>query len=202
MEDVFSIDSLISNSYLDIKNYLYDNLKDIVLENRTIIFLCIGTDRCTGDSLGPLVGYHLKSCIPKGNFYIYGTLESPVHSKNLEIVIDKIYSNFKNPYIVAIDASLGSVKNIGKVFISKKPLQPGLALNKNLPSVGDVSITGVVNIGGNFEFLVLQNTRLYVVMSLVETIYRGIFHFILKISKEINKSNTVVHIDYIQKREF
>lgn len=202
MEDVFSIDSLTPNSYLDIKNYLYDNLKNIVLENRTIIFLCIGTDRCTGDSLGPLVGYNLKSCIPKGIFYIYGTLETPVHSKNIETIINNIYSNFKNPYIVAIDASLGSVKNIGKVFVAKKPLQPGLALNKNLPSVGDISITGIVNIGGNFEFLVLQNTRLYVVMNLVETIYRGIFHFILKISKEINQSNPVVNINCIQKREF
>lgn len=202
MEDIFSIDSLTPNSYLDIRNYLYDNLKNIVLENRVIIFLCIGTDRCTGDSLGPLVGYNLKPCIPKGNFYIYGTLETPVHSKNLETIINNIYSNFENPYIVAIDASLGSVKNIGKVFISKKPLQPGLALNKNLPSVGDISITGIVNIGGNFEFLVLQNTRLYVVMNLVESIYRGIFHFILKISKEINKSNTVVDINPIQKREF
>lgn len=202
MQDVFSIDSLTPNSYLDVKNYLYDNLKDIVLENRLIIFLCIGTDRCTGDSLGPLVGYHLKSCIPNGNFRIYGTLESPVHSKNLETIINKIYSNFENPYIVAIDASLGRVKNIGKVFIDKKPLQPGLALNKNLPSIGDISITGIVNIGGSFEFLVLQNTRLYVVMSLAETIYRGIFHFILKISKEINKPDTPLNINYIQKREF
>lgn len=202
MENVFFVDSLAPNSYLEVKNYLYDNLKDIILENRTIIFLCIGTDRCTGDSLGPLVGYHLKPCIPKGDFYIYGTLENPVHSKNLETVIDKIYSNFKNPYIVAIDAALGSIKNIGKVLIAKKPLQPGLALNKNLPSVGDVSITGIVNIGGNFEFLVLQNTRLYVVMNLVETIYRGIFHFILKASREINNSNTVTHIDCIKKGEF
>lgn len=202
MEDIFSIDSLAPNSYLDVKNYLYDNLKDIILENRIIIFLCIGTDRCTGDSLGPLVGHQLKPCIPKGNFYIYGTLENPVHSKNLETIIDKIYSNFEDPYIIAIDASLGSVKNIGKVFISKKPLQPGLALNKNLPSIGDISITGIVNIGGNFEFLVLQNTRLYVVMNLAEVIYKGIFHFILKASKERNKSNTITHINYIQKREF
>jgi len=202
MEDIFSIDSLTPNSYLDVKNYLYDNLKDIVIKNRPIIFLCIGTDRCTGDSLGPLVGYHLKSCIPKGNFYIYGTLENPVHSKNLESIIDKLYYTFENPYIVAIDASLGKVKNIGKVFIDKKPLQPGLALNKNLPPIGDLSITGIVNIGGNFEFLVLQNTRLYVVMNLVETIYRGIFHFILKVSKDINKLDTTFHINYMQKREF
>lgn len=202
MENIFSIDSLTPNSYLDVKNYLYDNLKDIVIENRPIIFLCIGTDRCTGDSLGPLVGYHLKSCLPKGNFYIYGTLENPVHSKNLETIIDKIYCSFENPYIVAIDASLGKVKNIGKVFIDKKPLQPGLALNKNLPSIGDLSITGIVNIGGNFEFLVLQNTRLYVVMNLVETIYKGIFYFLLKASKDVNKLDTTFHINYMQKREF
>lgn len=202
MDNVFFTDSLSPNSYLDVRNYLYDNLKDIAIQNRPIIFLCIGTDRCTGDSLGPLIGYNLKPCMPKGNFYIYGTLENPVHSKNLENVINKIHLGFKNPYIVAIDASLGSVKNIGKVFIDKKPLQPGLALNKNLPSIGDISITGIVNIGGNFEFLVLQNTRLYVVMNLVETIYKGIFHFLLKISKEINKPNHIININFNQKREF
>ncbi|WP_300379729.1 spore protease YyaC [Clostridium sp.] len=195
MDNNFSINSLTPNSYLDVKNYLYANLKDIVIENRPMIFLCIGTDRCTGDCLGPLVGYYLKACIPKGNFYVYGTLESPVHSKNIETVIDKIYSNFNDPYIIAIDASLGMGTNVGKVFIEKKPLKPGLALNKTLPAIGDISITGMVNIGGSFEFLVLQNTRLYVVMNLVETIYRGIFHFILKISKDTIKSDTSIHIN-------
>jgi len=27
-----------------------------------VIFLCIGTDRSTGDSLGPLVGHKLRKC--------------------------------------------------------------------------------------------------------------------------------------------
>lgn len=57
---------------------------------------------------------------------------------------------------------------------------PGLALNKNLPPIGNMSITGVVNISGSFEFMVLQNTRLYTVMSLADSISNGIYHFILK----------------------
>ncbi|NLL31321.1 MAG: DUF1256 domain-containing protein, partial [Clostridiales bacterium] len=40
-----------------------------------------------------------------------------------------------------------------------------------------------VNISGKFEFLVLQNTRLYVVMNLAEVIYKGILHFALSALK-------------------
>ena len=43
-----------------------------------------------------------------------------------------------------------------------------------------MSITGIVNISGNFEFMILQNTRLYTVMSLADCISSGIYHFILK----------------------
>ena len=183
MSTTFSIDSFMPNTYLNIKNFLLKNLNHVVLSNREIIFLCIGTDRCTGDSLGPLVGHKLKALIPKGKFYVYGTLENPVHSKNLVSVLDKIYASFSDPYIVAIDACLGKINNIGKVFIENKPLSPGLALNKDLPKVGDLSITGIVNISGKFEFLVLQNTRLYVVMNLAEVIYKGILHFALSALK-------------------
>ena len=50
-----------------------ENLKPIMDENRDIIFLCIGTDRSTGDSLGPLIGYKLKPIISQ-KLYIYGSL--------------------------------------------------------------------------------------------------------------------------------
>ena len=93
-------------------------------------------------------------------------------------IISKIKSTFKNPYIVAIDSCLGSINNIGKVFIDKAPIFPGLAVNKNLPPIGDLSITGIVNIASNYEFLILQNTRLFTVMSLADCITNGIFYFI------------------------
>ena len=61
MDNCFCIDSLSPNSSHELGEYLYIKLKDIFIENRPIVFLCIGTDRATGDSLGPLIGYKLKS---------------------------------------------------------------------------------------------------------------------------------------------
>ena len=179
MSQDFSIDSSSLTSYINITNYLLNELQPIIELHRPIIFFCIGTDRSTGDSLGPLVGYKLKY-FSKNNFHIYGTLENPIHAKNIVNTLEKIKSKFQNPYIVAIDSCLGSLNNIGKVFIQKKPLLPGLALNKELPEVGDMSITGIVNVSGNFEFLVLQNTRLNTVMNLADSISKGIYYFILK----------------------
>lgn len=179
MHDCFCVDSNTPNSYEQIRDYLYTELKPIIKQNRTIIFICIGTDRCTGDSLGPLVGYKLHN-VKRKNFYIYGTLENPIHSKNIGIILDRIKENFDNPFIIAIDACLGSYHNIGKIFIDYKSIKPGLAVNKDLPAVGDMSITGIVNISGKFEFIVLQNTRLATVMALADTISNGIYHFILK----------------------
>ena len=49
-----------------------------------IMFLCIGTDRSTGDSLGPLVGHMLRSRRLKGAAVI-GTLDKPVHAMNLDL---------------------------------------------------------------------------------------------------------------------
>ncbi len=48
-----------------------------------IIFICIGSDRITGDSLGPLIGHQLSRQSWK-NIHVYGTLDYPVHALNLE----------------------------------------------------------------------------------------------------------------------
>lgn len=189
MKNSFSVDSTSPLASSQIKDYLFLKLENLFKENKTIIFLCIGTDRVSGDALGPLVGYKLKN-MHKNNVFVYGTLENPVHSCNLVQILNKIYENFSNPYIIAIDACLGNVQNIGKVFIEDKPLSPGLAVNKSLPQVGDMSITGVVNICGYLEFMVLQNTRLFTVMSLADCISNGISSALLKLlSNNKNSSN-------------
>ena len=193
---VFSTDISSPNAYIKIKDYLSTELQPLIKNNVAIIFLCIGTDRSTGDSLGPLIGYKLKF-LSKNNIHIYGTLDNPIHSKNLSEILYKINYNFNNPYIIAIDSCLGSFANIGKIFIEKKPLRPGSALNKNLPQVGEMSITGIVNISGSLEFLVLQNTRLSTVMNLADVISKGIYHFTLESSNSNNsKSNINTNILY------
>jgi putative sporulation protein YyaC len=172
-------DSTSSSSILQIRDFLYTELSPIIRSKRTIVIICIGTDRSTGDSLGPLVGYKLK-CLVRKNLIIYGDLEEPIHAKNLVPTLESINSQFNDPYIIAIDASLGKLQHVGNIYIEKKPLFPGMALNKALPSVGDLSITGIVNISGNFEFMVLQNTRLFTVMTIADTISKGIYHFAIK----------------------
>lgn len=167
------------NCVSSIRDTLTSYIKPVIEASRPIIILCIGTDRSTGDCLGPLVGEKLKF-LERNNIFVYGNLQNPVHSKNLVETISQIKSKHKSAYILAIDACLGSVQNIGKIVIQNKPLSPGAAMNKDLPQVGDISITGIVNISGGLEFMVLQNTRLFTVMQLADMISQGIYHSILK----------------------
>ena len=137
----------------------------------TIIF-CIGTDRSTGDCLGPLVGHKLKD-MKIDNVHVFGSLDEPVHAKNLKIYLNKLVG-FENPYVIAIDACLGKTERIGYINIKEGPLSPGAGVNKNLPSVGNISITGIVNVSGFMEVMVLQNTRLSLVMNMANIISGGI----------------------------
>ncbi|EIJ80158.1 sporulation protein YyaC [Bacillus methanolicus PB1] len=145
-----------------------------VIGSRPIVFLCIGTDRSTGDSLGPLVGTLLeeKTIAP---FYIYGTLEDPIHAVNLENKLMEIKEKHVHPFIIAIDACLGRLKSVGVIQIGEGPVKPGAGVNKELPPVGDIHITGIVNVSGFMEFFVLQNTRLNLVLKMAKTIADGIY---------------------------
>lgn len=175
----YTLNSVEIDSVYKLRDILSYKISKSLKDNRQVIFLCIGTDRSTGDSLGPLIGYKLKNLI-SNDFSLYGTLEDPVHAKNLCSVIEEINSKYNNPYIIAIDACLGNLQSIGNIIIEDKPLSPGAAMNKSLPKIGSLSITGIVNISGTLEFMVLQNTRLYTVMHLADVISRGIYHSILK----------------------
>ncbi len=160
---------------MNISKSIFEHLYSSIETYQELIILCIGTDRSTGDSLGPIVGYKLKPYISSyEKVHLLGTLDQPVHAKNLEDTINKINSTYRNPFILAIDASLGSFNKIGYVNINKGPLKPGLGVNKNLPSIGDISITGIVNVGGIMEYMVLQNTRLGLVMNMAEIIAKSI----------------------------
>lgn len=144
-----------------------------------IVFICIGTDRSTGDSLGPLIGTLLsdKSVSP---FHVYGTLDDPIHALNLEDKLKEIQKNHINPYIIGIDACLGRMKSVGIIQIGDGPVKPGSGVKKELPPVGNIHITGIVNISGFMEFLVLQNTRLSLVLNMAKIISKGIYQASLR----------------------
>lgn len=136
---------------------------------RPLLFLCIGTDRSTGDALGPLTGTRLIS-LGIEESRVWGTLDSPVHAGNLQATLERAQAMFSAPYIIAIDACLGRLESVGMVTVSRGPLRPGTGVSKALPAVGNIHVTGVVNVGGYMEYLVLQNTRLCLVMRMAEVI--------------------------------
>ncbi|WP_164670552.1 spore protease YyaC [Virgibacillus doumboii] len=136
---------------------------------REYAVVCIGTDRSTGDALGPLTGTFLSEKRPK-HISVYGTLDDPVHATNLKEYIKLINVQHKKPYIIAVDASLGKATSVGSIISDIGSLKPGAALNKELPSIGDIHITGVVNISGFMEYSILQNTRLSQVVDMAKSV--------------------------------
>ncbi|WP_353948420.1 spore protease YyaC [Sporolactobacillus sp. Y61] len=161
-----------ANAYYENELELYHLSKFIhhlIPCNRSIVIVCIGTDRSTGDSLGPLTGMMLsqKNLV---NVIVYGTLSSPVHAVNLKDVMRKIYKSFDNPFVIGVDSCLGDKANIGMIYADNEPINPGAALNKKLPIVGDISLSGVVNAANYLESIVLQNTRLNLVMNMAKAI--------------------------------
>ncbi|MDO5135183.1 MAG: spore protease YyaC [Eubacteriales bacterium] len=138
-----------------------------------LVFLCIGSDRMTGDCLGPYIGHQLSSRSIHGIF-VYGTLQQPVHALNLSRISEAIRIRHPQGLVIAIDASLGEKKHLGYVTIGNGALYPGAGVRKKLPPVGDIHITGIVNMSGVLEQLTLQTTRLSTVIALGDTITQGI----------------------------
>ena len=133
-----------------------------------ITYLCIGTDRATGDALGPIVGtmlaYHgLKVC---------GTIEKPVHSLNLAQYEIRFKQN-KPQYIVAIDACLGLYEDIGVVKFKTQGLRPGAGVGRNFPRIGDTSIIGIVESNDRAAL----ECRLYEILEMAQDIVDTILEF-------------------------
>lgn len=142
--------------------------------DKNTVIVCIGTDLCIGDSLGPIVGTMLKEANISLN--VYGTLESPIHAKNVEERMNEIKENHKGYKILAVDACLGSPEDIGNINLRELPIFPGKGAGKTLPSVGDASIIGIVDqVEG--DIFSLRKIRLNFVMNMAKTISKALIKF-------------------------
>lgn len=167
-------------------NSLVKILKDYYKTHHQIIIICIGTDRSTGDSLGPLVGTYLTDN-KKFEYKVYGTVKDPVHAMNLAETVQTIKDNHVNPFIIAVDACLGQLTSVGCVQINYGPLKPGAGVNKELPPIGNINVTGIVNVGGFMEYFVLQNTRLDLVMDMSSLIAKSLTKALARVKKNMHK---------------
>lgn len=134
---------------------------------RPLVALCIGSDRYTGDALGPLVGTFLEerdACV------VYGSLDRPVHAGNLVDTINIINTCYFHPIIIAVDACLGKASEIGNIEAWEGGVEAGIAVGNRLPCVGDISVIGVVNAGSQLGYLDLQSTPLSIVVKLSQAI--------------------------------
>ncbi|OPA74315.1 spore protease YyaC [Paenibacillus selenitireducens] len=129
-----------------------------------ITFVCIGTDRSTGDALGPLLGTALEL---RGFTQVVGTLAHPCDATNLEARLRGIPADH---IVIAIDACLGQPAMVGHYLVSKQPLQPAESVGGRLPAVGHYSIAAVVNVSGPKPYWTLQMTSLYKVMQMAQQI--------------------------------
>lgn len=147
---------------LEISNYLSKNT----------VIACIGTDKCIGDALGPLVGTILTD-----NNYplpVYGTLSTPIHALNIDKRLEEIQKLHPSSDIIGIDACLGNKRDIGQIRIRNYAIHPGKGVGKTLPEVGIASIIGIVDASENSELFFSRTIRLSFIMDMAKTISSGL----------------------------
>ncbi len=140
------------------------------------IVVCIGSDLILGDSLGPLIGTMLKK---EGiSEFVYGTLNFPITAKEIEYAKIHLKEMHPNSFLIAIDAAIGSPEDVGIIRIVKGGLKPGLGVDKNLGTIGDASIIGVVASKSLQNYNLFNLTRLNLVFKMAEKITAGIIDYI------------------------
>jgi len=177
-----------NNAKIRLKNIIYKHIKSLRYKpEKELIILCVGTDRSTGDALGPLTGTILNKHknLP---IKIIGNIDEPVHAENIYDIKKDIKNKFKYSFIIAVDAGLGKKSSVGLIDVNEGPLKPGTGVDKDLTEVGDMHITGLVNVSGYMEYLVLQSTRLSFVMKMAKIIAGSIKSSVLNLQTERKQS--------------
>lgn len=151
-----------------IKYYNYNELRPI--------FVCVGSDLVVGDCLGPLVGTMLKNTGVSP--YVYGTLNVPVTAKEVGAVGKHILKSHKKSFIIAVDAGVGTMKDVGKIVVSGSGLRPGLGVNKKLDEIGDLSIVGVVAEKAPDHSKFFNYTRFNLIYNMATAITEGILAYL------------------------
>ena len=155
---------------------IFQALANCNIKNKKPIFVCIGSDLVLGDSLGPLVGTFLKNRGVKS--YVNGTLNFPITAKEVEYTRTYLKQMHPNSITIAIDAAIGNADDVGLIKVVDKGLKPGLGVDKNLGTVGDYSIIGVVA-GKSLQNYNLYNlTRLNLIYKMAEQIANGIEEYL------------------------
>lgn len=154
------------------KQKLSDAIKNKI-QNESTVYMCIGTEKVFSDSLGPRVGTLLNENLNLPAF-VYGLRDQNITAENLLYSYNFIKALHPNSTIVVIDAAVGTIDQIGKVQVCDGGIAPGAATNKNLPSVGDLGIIGIVAEKGMADFYSLNSSKDHLVGNVAQYIAEAI----------------------------
>ncbi|MFR2888749.1 MAG: spore protease YyaC [Clostridium butyricum] len=157
-----------------LKKFMNSNKEELVVVN-------IGTDKCIGDAVAPLVGTLLER--DKSTITHYGSCIEPIHALNIDSRLGEINKKHPNAFVIGVDACLGDKEDVGTIIYREKAIEPGRGIGKTLPHVGDCSIIGIVDNSESATFFSSKSIRLGFIMELSENI--------ADIVKELNNENNL-----------
>lgn len=161
MNELNTNEKSIKKLFLNIKQeYLKSNKTELVIVN-------IGTDKCIGDALAPIVGKLSKDKLKA--IKMYGTIQNPIHAINLDKEYQKIVAKHKDAFILGIDASISDKHSKGTIILRNTSVKPGKGVGKNLQEVGNISLIGVVDRDG-FGMISNNSIRLAEIWDMAEKI--------------------------------
>lgn len=110
-------------------------LKNLKLENKEIVILCIGTDCVLFDSFGAIVGSFLKNS--QVNAFVYGSLGKTIDAGNLQGAYERLKTLHEDSVFLVVDCCIAnSSKELGLV----KFFNTGAKVCKGTFEVGNYSI--------------------------------------------------------------
>ena len=135
---------------------------------KNLVFLCIGTTKIIGDSVGPRVGDRLRA---NGvDAFVYGNTFRQVTAINVDDYIKMIKTRHADDLVVVIDAALGKCSDIGSIKVTKNGIKPGGAFNRGKQRVGDVGILAVVGDADGDRMMELKNRDVKFIDRLVDKV--------------------------------
>jgi len=155
-------------------------LTSLIGAKRAPVIVCIGSDRISGDSLGPITGSMLKKKLFLPQIFVLGCLEKTITAKEVNYLNNFIKETLRDRLVICVDSAVGAFSDVGAIKISDSPLIPGSGINKKLAKVGDVSIQGVVTEKGMLCKTALSEVRMNMVYKMSDIISDAIASFILE----------------------
>lgn len=135
---------------------------------KNLVFLCIGTTKIIGDSIGPKVGDKLRKL--NVNAFVYGSTERQVTAINVDDYAKMIKQRHGGDTVVVIDSALGKIGDIGAIKVTRNGIKPGGAFDKNKERIGDIGILAVVGDAQSDRMLELKTREESFISNLVDKV--------------------------------